>query len=80
MVHMVEQNSAEEGVLVLDGAQGTELERRGLDLSGSKLWSAQLLLDNPSLVAEVHRSYLDSGMSNMGCSPDQMKDGLTAVR
>lgn len=48
-------------VFILDGAQGTELERRGVDLSGSKLWSAQLVLDNPQLVAEIHRAYLDAG-------------------
>lgn len=48
------------GVLVLDGAMATELERHGADLSGG-LWSARVLMDQPELVAQVHRDYLAAG-------------------
>jgi len=47
-------------VAVLDGAMGTELIKRGLDLP-APLWSGQALLGAPELVVEVHRSYLEAG-------------------
>ncbi len=46
--------------LVLDGALGTELGRRGADLS-DPLWSARLLLDDPNLIRAVHLDYFRAG-------------------
>jgi homocysteine S-methyltransferase len=48
------------GVVILDGALATELERRGADL-GDVLWSARLLLDDPALIRQVHRDYFAAG-------------------
>jgi homocysteine S-methyltransferase len=48
------------GVVILDGALATELERRGADLH-DPLWSARLLLENPDLIRQVHRDYFDAG-------------------
>lgn len=56
----LESALAERGVLVLDGAMATELERHGADLTGG-LWSARLLLERPELIARVHRDYFDAG-------------------
>ncbi len=42
------------GVLLLDGATGTELERRGVDIS-LPLWSARALITRPAVLAEIHR-------------------------
>jgi homocysteine S-methyltransferase len=47
-------------VVVLDGGLATELEARGADLSDD-LWSARLLLDDPGLIVDVHRSYVEEG-------------------
>jgi homocysteine S-methyltransferase len=47
-------------VVVLDGGLATELEARGADLSDD-LWSARLLLDDPQLIVDVHRAYVDAG-------------------
>lgn len=47
-------------VMILDGGLATELERRGADLD-DPLWSARQLLDDPELVRQVHRAYLDAG-------------------
>lgn len=47
-------------ILLLDGATGTELERRGADLS-LPLWSAGVLTHAPQLLVDVHRAYLDAG-------------------
>lgn len=46
--------------LVLDGATGTELERRGA-ASELPLWSAQALLDAPELVRRIHADYVAAG-------------------
>jgi homocysteine S-methyltransferase len=48
------------GLHVLDGAMATELERRGLDLSGP-LWSAHVLESSPEAIAAVHHDYLEAG-------------------
>ncbi len=47
--------------IILDGAMGTEIERRGIDLTGSRLWSAQLLIDNPDVIRDIHLDYLRAG-------------------
>jgi homocysteine S-methyltransferase len=46
--------------LIIDGALGTELERRGGNLD-DPLWSARLLCDNPEMIAAVHTDYLYAG-------------------
>jgi len=46
--------------LLLDGATGTELERRGFALT-APLWSARVLIDDPTLLESIHAAYLDAG-------------------
>lgn len=48
------------GIFLLDGGLATELEARGSVLD-SHLWSAQLLMTNPSAIRDVHRAYLEAG-------------------
>jgi homocysteine S-methyltransferase len=48
------------GYVVLDGGLATELERRGVDLSGP-LWSARVLRDAPEVIEEVHEEYYAAG-------------------
>jgi len=48
------------GTLVIDGGMGTELERRGCDVT-DHLWSARVLLNHPEKIGEVHRDYLAAG-------------------
>jgi homocysteine S-methyltransferase len=48
------------GIVVLDGALATELERRGADLRDS-LWSARVLLEAPALIRQVHYDYFAAG-------------------
>jgi homocysteine S-methyltransferase len=47
-------------IVLLDGATGTELERRGVPMDG-KAWSATAVLTHPQLVREVHRDYIEAG-------------------
>ena len=53
--------------MILDGATGTELERRGVDIS-LPLWSARALITAPDVLAAVHRDYLDAGADAINSS------------
>jgi homocysteine S-methyltransferase len=65
-------------VIVLDGAMATELERRGANLD-DPLWSARVLLDDPQLIVDVHRDYLDAGADIITTASYQASlPGLTA--
>ena len=46
--------------VLLDGALGTELERRGVD-TASTLWSAAALDTAPAVVEQIHRDYVAAG-------------------
>ena len=47
-------------IVLLDGALGTELERRGVE-TVLPLWSARALLDAPERVREIHEEYVRAG-------------------
>ncbi len=51
---------AHQSLIVIDGALGTELERKGCDLNDA-LWSSKVLLDRPEVIEEIHWSYLQAG-------------------
>jgi len=46
--------------LVLDGANGTELERRGV-VSTLPLWSTHALIEAPAVIAAIHADYANAG-------------------
>ena len=46
--------------VVLDGAMGTELSRRGI-ATGLPLWSAHALVRSPDTVSRIHADYIDAG-------------------
>lgn len=46
--------------LLIDGGLGSELDRRGVDVS-LPLWSARALLDDPPALLGVHREYAEAG-------------------
>lgn len=47
-------------ILLLDGATGTELGHRGVDIS-LPLWSARAIIEAPHVLEGVHRDYLEAG-------------------
>lgn len=51
---------ASERPILLDGATGTELERRGARCE-LPLWSAHALVEAPELLARIHRDYVRAG-------------------
>jgi S-methylmethionine-dependent homocysteine/selenocysteine methylase len=46
--------------VLLDGAMGTELQRRGVNV-GLPLWSAHALMEHPDVVLQIHEDYLNAG-------------------
>ncbi len=48
------------GIVILDGALATELERRGCDLR-DPLWSARVLLEQPEMIRKLHYDYFAAG-------------------
>jgi S-methylmethionine-dependent homocysteine/selenocysteine methylase len=61
MVRPLERLLNEKRHLVLDGAMGTELQRRGVD-TGLPLWSANALVVHPEVVSQIHSEYIASGV------------------
>lgn len=47
-------------VIILDGATGTELERRGVPMHG-KVWCAEATLTHPDVLRAVHEDYVRAG-------------------
>jgi S-methylmethionine-dependent homocysteine/selenocysteine methylase len=56
----LEQRLAAGPFVLLDGAIGTELERRGIACE-LPLWSSHALLDAPDVLAEIHAEYVAAG-------------------
>ena len=50
----------EKAPIILDGAMGTELFRRGVE-TRLPSWSAHALLHQPDLVREIHEDYINAG-------------------
>ncbi|MEM7538896.1 MAG: homocysteine S-methyltransferase family protein [Chloroflexota bacterium] len=48
------------GIVILDGATGTELERLGAPMH-TDIWCAEALGSHPALVLQVHENYLRAG-------------------
>jgi|WetSurMetagenome_2_1015567.scaffolds.fasta_scaffold233895_2 S-methylmethionine-dependent homocysteine/selenocysteine methylase len=51
---------AQKRTIVLDGAMGTELQQRGLEV-GLPLWSANALMARPDFVRQIHADYIAAG-------------------
>ncbi|MEQ6916824.1 homocysteine S-methyltransferase family protein [Halomonas aquatica] len=70
----------EHQVVLLDGGMGQELRRRS-SRPVTPLWSAQIMLDEPNLVAAVHRDFIDAGArvittNNYSATPQRLeRDG-----
>lgn len=54
------QEHLRQRVLLLDGAMGTELDRRGVS-TALPLWSARALIERPEVVRQIHLDYLLAG-------------------
>ena len=57
MKNFIENIIKENKIMVIDGSMSTPLENRGVSLN-SKLWSAKILAEQPELIKQVHKNYL----------------------
>ncbi len=46
--------------LILDGAMGSMLQQTGLK-SGGSIWMSKINIDNPEIVFDIHKKYIDAG-------------------
>ena len=56
----LQERIAQGEVIILDGATGTELERRGVPMHG-EAWSAAALYTHPEVVRQAHEDYIRAG-------------------
>jgi homocysteine S-methyltransferase len=90
----VEEKLTRGDLVIIDGAMGTELERRGVPMD-DLAWSGAAVIDYPDVVVATHRDYIDAGAeaiiaNTFGMSPfmlaatrhaDRAEEGLRqAVR
>ena len=57
---MIDPFAAYPGFVVLDGGLSTALEHLGADLR-DPLWTALVLVEDPDLIVEAHRAYVEAG-------------------
>ncbi len=57
---LLEQAASQGRPVILDGAVGTEIDRRGAVTDG-RAWSARAMLERPDLVLDIHRKYIEAG-------------------
>ena len=60
MVTQLEERLQHGQVVIVDGAMGSELQRRGAPMH-SVIWSGGALLTHPDLVRQVHEDYIRAG-------------------
>ncbi len=58
----LENRLASGEVIVIDGAMGTELQRRGVPMD-KVAWSAAAIVSHPDTIREVHEDYIRAGAS-----------------
>jgi S-methylmethionine-dependent homocysteine/selenocysteine methylase len=66
--------------LVVDGGMGRELRNRAPNLVTNSIWSANVLIEDPNLVKELHTDFIKSGArvitaNNYACTPQFLAKG-----
>jgi homocysteine S-methyltransferase len=59
-IEQLKRRMAQGEVLILDGATGTELQRRGVPMDELS-WSATAIVTHPEVIRKVHRDYIGAG-------------------
>ncbi len=60
MTGILGERTSKKVPLILDGAMGTEIQRRGMD-TGLPMWSANALFSKPALIQQIHAEYIEAG-------------------
>ncbi len=59
-IHVLKKRLLRKETIIMDGATGTELQRRGVKTT-LPLWSASALITNPEIVKAIHLDYIHAG-------------------
>jgi len=64
-------------IVLLDGSMGQELVNRS-GKEPTPMWATQALVDDPGMVKELHRDYIDAGarvltVNTYACTPERLK-------
>jgi methionine synthase I (cobalamin-dependent) len=59
-IEHLKQRMSRGEVIILDGATGTELQRRGVPMDELS-WSATAIVTHPDVIGEVHQAYIRAG-------------------
>lgn len=64
-------------IILLDGGVGQEIYKRA-GKPANPMWSAQVMMDNPKIVKEVHQDFIQSGasiitMNSYTCTPTRLR-------
>ncbi len=59
-IEQLKQRMSRGEVIILDGATGTELQRRGVPMDELS-WSATAIVTHPDVIREVHQAYIGAG-------------------
>lgn len=63
----IDEKIARRQIVLLDGATGSELEKRGVAMN-SAAWSAEAMLTAPEIVQAVHEDYILAGADVVTCN------------
>jgi homocysteine S-methyltransferase len=50
-----------QGIVVIDGGLGTEVDDRGYSINDNPLWSASVVQSNPEVIRDIHLDFLRAG-------------------
>ena len=66
-------------IKLLDGSLSYPLENKGINLN-TRLWTAQLLIDDPHILSEIHSNYVKCGVDYISTSSYQLShDSLSQL-
>ncbi|CAF3617718.1 unnamed protein product, partial [Rotaria sp. Silwood2] len=60
MYQFIESKLNANSIVILDGATGTEIQRKGVPMD-NETWCAQANKTHPDVVKSVHESYINAG-------------------
>jgi S-methylmethionine-dependent homocysteine/selenocysteine methylase len=61
-IQALNERIAQGEIVLLDGATGTEVERRGVPMDGAA-WSAAAVATHPDTIRQVHEDHIRAGAS-----------------
>ena len=61
LASLIQDNLDAKRIVIMDGATGTEIARRGITIHGDRTWSANANMLFPDQVRNIHQDYIRAG-------------------